>query len=161
MTFGFEGRGSRRRALLTGAALLSALVVAAVSGCGGGGGGPVGPTPTPDPSRSVPVFGQLLDVGTGLPVSGAVISFNGANAVTDTNGNFSVPAAPTTASQNVSVVTPTGTDGLAAYHSTVVYQNKIYNSGSFPIVATLGKVSFDVKQIYVANISYPPFPPDF
>ncbi|MGC4044259.1 MAG: hypothetical protein QM758_10710 [Armatimonas sp.] len=160
MTFGFEGRFSRRRAMLAGAMLFSALVMAAVSGCGGGGDG--GTTnPTPDPTRTVPLTGQIIDVGNNLPVPGAIVAFNGAQAITDANGNFSVPSAPTTGSSNVSVVGPNDASGLPAYHSTVVYNNHIYNSGSFPIGATSGNTTVSVGQVFIANLSYPPFPPDF
>jgi len=159
MTFGFKGRVSRRRAMVAGAALLSTLAVTAMSGCGGGGGTTT--NPTPDPTRNVPVTGQVLDVGNNLPVSGAIVSFNGVQTLTDANGNFSVPTTATTASQNVTVVGPTDTTGAPAYHATVVYNNHIYNSGSFPIGATTGNASVSVGQVFIANLSYPPFPPDF
>jgi hypothetical protein len=158
MKFGLESRVTRRRAMMAGAALLSTLGLALV-GCGGGGNGP-GTDPTPAPGSRVAVTGRVIDIGNNLPVPGASISFNGVTTVTNNDGTFSVGAPPTTASQSVSVAGPLAIDKTPAYHSTVFYNGRSYGSGSFPIDATnKGGASVSVGDVFIANLSYPPFPP--
>ncbi len=147
--------------MMAGVALLSTLGLALV-GCGGGGGGGTGGPGGGDPTRKVPVIGRVIDIGNNLPVSGASISFNGVTTVTSTDGTFSVAAPPTTTAQNVSVAGPLAADSTPAYHATVFYNGRGYGSGSFPIDGTDGRgTSVDLHDIFVANVSYPPFPPEF
>jgi hypothetical protein len=161
MKFGLESRVTRRRAMMAGAALLSTLGFALV-GCGGGGGDP-GTDPTPAPGSRVAVTGRVIDVGNNLPVPGASISFNGVTTVTNNDGTFSVGAPPTTTTQNVSVAGPLASDKTPAYHATVAYKGRTYGSGSFPIDATSkgGTTVVDLGDVFIANLSYPPYPPSF
>jgi hypothetical protein len=161
MTFGLESRVSRRRALVAGVALLSTLAVTALSGCGGGGDGGNGGGGGGGGTRTVPITGRVMDVGNNLPVPGALVSFNGVTTTTNTEGQFSVAAPPTTGSETVFVQGPADATGAAAYHSTVIYNNRTYGSGRFPIDATDGRgATVGLGDVFIANLSYPPFPPD-
>jgi CarboxypepD_reg-like domain len=88
------------------------MIALSTSNCGGGGGGGSGsspnssPTPSPAPSASPTptvspatstVSGMLTDSVTKQPLPGITVAVQSTslNAVTDTNGAFSIPGVPT------------------------------------------------------------------
>ena len=138
--------------------LATAVFLLPLTGCGGGSGD--GGIENPDTGTKVPVTGVVVDYLTGVGIAGYSVSFNGTNATTDSTGNFSVNAAPTTASANLTLSGPAKTDGTAQYYGTVLYNSKTYTNGTIPLNPTTGQTSVSVGTITVGNVdTTPPFPP--
>ena len=152
-----------RRQAMTACGLFASMLLLPLLGCGssnGDGGG----TDGGDTTRKVAVSGTVVDYLTGLGIPGYAVSFNGANATTNSEGVFSVKATPTTASSNMTLAGPPKADGTAQYYATVLYGDpaKTYSGTSgIPLNAT-GTVATEVPvgKITVGNVdTTPPFPP--
>lgn len=140
--------------------LFATMLLLPLSGCGGGTGGEGGPGPG-DTGRKVPVSGTVVDYLTGAGIAGYSVSFNSVNAVTDSSGNFTINAVPTTAPQNLTLVGPMKADGTAQYYNTVIYKSRTYSGTSgIPLNATTAETTVPVGAITVGNVdTTPPFPP--
>lgn len=143
--------------------LFATMLLLPLSGCGGGSGGDGGSGGGgTDPSRKVPVSGTIVDYLTGSGVPGYSVSFNGATATTGSDGTFTINAAPTTASQNLTLIGPNKADGTAQYYNSVIFNSKTYSGVSgIPLNATTtATTTVPFGTVTVGNVdTTPPFPP--
>ena len=141
--------------------LFATMLLLPLTGCGGGDGGDGGGGGGGTPGAKVPVSGVIVDYLSGTGIPGYSVSFSGANAVTDAEGKFTVNAAPTTASSNITLIGPNKADGTAQYYNTVIYNSKTYSGTSgIPLNATTAETAVDIGKITAGNVdTTPPFPP--
>ncbi len=166
MIFGRGHRVSRRQALVTCGLLASTALLALTAGCGGGGG-------DTDPNGGggggttrVTLTGQVIDIyKSGQGVEGASVSYNGTTVLTDSSGNFSLDATPSSSVLRAVVIGPNLSNGQPGYHGsgTVSTLGATYyrlNTEGFPLAATTGQTDpVNVGIIRLANVDGPPPPP--
>lgn len=136
---------------------LSALLIVPLVGCGGGGDGTPAPSPTPDPASRAVLIGRVVDSYNGdQSIAGAVVSFNGAQVLTDNSGAFRLEAAATAGTLYATVVGP----GSNFYNSGYVNGTSVnvVNPG-IAIGATAGGQTRDLGNIKLFSKDGPPPPP--
>ena len=139
--------------------LFATMLLLPLAGCGGGSGDDSGSGGGGGGGTTVPVSGKVVDYLTGDGIPGYSVSFNGANAVTDSTGAFSIKATPTTASSNITLIGPNKADGTAQYYNTVIYNSKTY-SGTSGIPLNAISAETNIGTITAGNVdTTPPFPP--